>query len=561
MEKFSAAHREKTIKYAKTHTFDAIIIGGGITGAGILLDAVSRGLDVLLIEKHDFASGTSGKSTKLIHGGLRYLKQFDISLVREVGHERAILHKNARHLVRPRKMLLPIFEGGPMGRTTSSIALWIYDWLADVQPHEKRKMLDNNESLQEEPMLNIEGLKGSGLYWEYITDDTRLTIEIIKRAHILGANAINYFTCEGFLYDEKHISGIKARDEIKGELFELKSRAVINAAGPWVDELRKLDKTKKFKKGLQLTKGVHIVIDRNRIPINQACYFIDGQNKRMIFAIPRFNRVYIGTTETLHPRPDLKLQVSEKEADYLLASCNRMFPSIHLELDDVISSWAGLRPLIFLEGKEAVELSRKDEIFSSENGLISIAGGKLTSYRKMAERAVDILCKQLQKNRYLNKSIKSCCTEEIRIYGAIFNSEQELMKFKENCLNQLFELGIKPSYGQELLFKYGAAAKRIIDLAKQYIENGKDSEEAIILSELQDCLEEEMVIKPADFIIRRSAMIYFHPEKARQYEEIILEHMRLYYNWTDSETMIARNDYTESLASIRLTKDPDFQQI
>ncbi|MEM6725751.1 MAG: glycerol-3-phosphate dehydrogenase/oxidase, partial [Bacteroidota bacterium] len=284
----SALSRQERIQQLQKETFDILVIGGGITGAGIALDAAARGLRTALVEKEDFAWGTSSRSTKLVHGGLRYLKQLEIALVREVGLERAIVHQNAQHIVLPERMLLPIVEGGTLGKYSSSIGLKVYDWLAGVDRTEQRKMLSKKETLKAEPLLKEEGLKGGGIYYEYRTDDARLTIEVLKTAAEYGALPLNHAKAKGLLYDEQgQVHGAQIHDEIGTTEFEIQAKIVINAAGPWVDELRQLDKEGVSGKRLHLTKGIHLVVAKEKLPIQQAVYFDVEEDNRMIFAVPR----------------------------------------------------------------------------------------------------------------------------------------------------------------------------------------------------------------------------------------------------------------------------------
>ena len=275
-----------------------IIIGGGITGAGIALDAASRGLKTALVEKNDFAFGTSSRSTKLIHGGLRYLKQLEFGLVKEVGSERAVVHRLAPHLVVPEKMLLPLSEKKGLGYWLTSIGLKVYDWLAGVKPEDQRRMLTKLQTLKSEPLLRKDDVKGGAIYAEYRTDDARLTIEIIKAAVTHGADVLSYAEAFDFVYNGDQVAGIKVRDGISGEEFVMHSKVVVSAAGPWVDELREINKSKTGKR-LHLTKGVHIVVAHARFPVRQAIYF-DVEDGRMIFAIPRGRTTYIGTTDTTY---------------------------------------------------------------------------------------------------------------------------------------------------------------------------------------------------------------------------------------------------------------------
>ena len=254
MNTLSSIQRPQIIYSLQDVTYDLLVIGGGITGAGIALDAASRGLKVALIEKDDFASGTSSKSTKLIHGGLRYLKQFEIQLVREVGQERAIVHKLAPHLVVAEKMLLPLVKGGTYGSFATSIGLWVYDILAGVKGEDRRRMLSMKATAKKEPLIRKDILQGGGFYAEYRTDDARLTIENIKTAVQQGAICLNYIKAEEFLYDEKgKVNGAICIDQLSEEQFEIKANYIISAAGPWVDKLRKKENTFSFQRAFILS--------------------------------------------------------------------------------------------------------------------------------------------------------------------------------------------------------------------------------------------------------------------------------------------------------------------
>src|SRR6478752_7573516 len=282
---FSYFSRQATLQKFDKKQYDVIVIGGGITGAGIALDASLRGLKTALVEKEDFAYGTSSRSTKLIHGGLRYLKQLEFGLVKEVGSERAVVHNLAPHLVIPEKMLLPLSEKKGLGYWLTSIGLKVYDWLAGVKPEDQRKMLTRLQTLKHEPLLRNDDVKGGAIYAEYRTDDARLTMEIMKAAAKHGADVINYVHADDFLYSDANITGVKATDVIANQSFRIQAKVVVNATGPWVDELREINKSKEGKR-LHLTKGVHIVVAHSKVPVHQAIYF-DVEDGRMIFAIPR----------------------------------------------------------------------------------------------------------------------------------------------------------------------------------------------------------------------------------------------------------------------------------
>ena len=516
--KFTNLERQKTIGNLESEEFDLVVIGGGITGGGIALDAASRGLKVVLLEKGDFASGTSSKSTKLIHGGLRYLKQFDFWLVKEVGSERAIVHKLAPHLVLPEKMLLPLIENGSYGKWLTSIGLKVYDILAQVSGDDKRKMLEKKEAMKLEPLLPKKILNGAGYYAEYRTDDARLTIENIKTSLLFGAQALNYAKVNDFLYDNEKVAGVKVTDETTGKEFTIKSKYVISAAGPWVDELRSLNNSKKGKQ-LHLTKGVHLVFPYEKLPVKQSVYF-DIPDGRMMFAIPRGKVTYVGTTDTNYNDNKDRVRTDIADAIYLISAVNNMFPDINLELDDIVSSWAGLRPLIHEEGKSASELSRKDEIFVSDTGLISIAGGKLTGYRKMAERVVDHIAKKMEEE--YDTELKECYTEKIFLCGNVdFKKFKHVKKYISEVYDNIKNEGFSKHDAWFLVTNYGKQTEKILELYATIVE--ADPYVRLAKAEVAFGIDYEMVQTPMDFFIRRTGRLYFDIESIRTLMEPILK--------------------------------------
>lgn len=503
-----------------------LIIGGGITGAGIALDAASRGLKTALIEKKDFAYGTSSRSTKLIHGGLRYLKQLEFGLVKEVGSERAVVHNLAPHLVIPEKMLLPLYEKRGLGSTLTSIGLKLYDWLAGVKPEDQRKMLTRKQTLKKEPLLNPADVKGGAIYAEYRTDDARLTIEIVKTASARGATVSNYCEAIEFIYDNGKAVGVKVLDHSSNLVFDVRSTAIVNAAGPWVDTLREKDRSKSGKR-LHLTKGVHIVVPREKLPVTQAIYFDVGDG-RMIFAIPRGRTTYVGTTDTNYTENIDDVRTQRDDAAYLIKAVNETFTNADLHLTDVESSWAGLRPLIHEEGKSASELSRKDEIFHSPSGLISIAGGKLTGYRKMAERVVDLVVK----NYFDADQLQSCLTGSIHITDPFFKNSEEVKNYRQS-LEKLLERDQLQGYTAYLVSTYGRQTDEIISRLEQ--ETGADHDLRLATAELRFCIEKEMIMSASDFFVRRTGMLYFDMPRLRRLFDPLTRQMKEVLHWSDEQ--------------------------
>lgn len=539
------AQRAALLQQLKSEEFDLLVVGGGITGAGIALDAASRGLKTALVEKRDFASGTSSKSTKLIHGGLRYLKQFEFGLVREVGLERGVVHKLAPHMVKAEKMLLPIMEGGTFGKTSTSFGLWLYDQLAGVTGSDRRRMLTREETANLEPALRKKGLIGGGLYAEYRTDDARLTIELIKAALRHQAVCLNYIEIDDFTHDDSGcINGAICNDLTGNEHFKLSARHIVSAAGPWVDQLREKDKSLHGKR-LFLSKGVHIVVSGDRLPIRHAVYF-DVPDGRMLFAIPRHRATYIGTTDTpFSGNPD-QVFANPEDVDYLLAGVNSMFPGAGLGRKDVESTWAGLRPLIYEEGKSASEMSRRDEIFESASGLISIAGGKLTGYRKMAERVTDLVAAKLSASD--GRQFGPCRTKGIPLQRKTFSDAREALHFAQALKAEVTAAGLPGFYADYLVENYGHESLNILGASAKF---EAAPETALLRAELDYCLTEELVLKPADFLERRTGRLYFYIKSIGDNLEVVLEDMGRWLGWTEDKKQLERAEMQTLLRNVR----------
>ncbi|WP_145449270.1 glycerol-3-phosphate dehydrogenase/oxidase [Staphylococcus hominis] len=520
--------------------FDVVVIGGGITGAGIALDATQRGMKVALVEMQDFAQGTSSRSTKLVHGGLRYLKQAQIKVVAETGKERAIVYENGPHVTTPEWMLLPMHKGGTFGKFTTNIGLTMYDRLAGVKRHERKKMLSKQATLNKEPLVKKDGLKGGGYYVEYRTDDARLTIEVMKRAAEKGAEVINHTKSTDFVYDAKNkVSGIKVKDMLTGEEYQINAKKVINAAGPWVDEVRKKDYTRNNKQ-LRLTKGVHVVIDQSKFPLRQAVYFDTEKDGRMIFAIPREGKAYVGTTDTFYNNEKTKPLTNQEDRDYLIDAINYMFPDVHVTDADIESTWAGVRPLILEDGKDPSEISRKDEIWEGKSGLLTIAGGKLTGYRHMALEIVDLLAKRL-KQEYSLKFADSK-TKNTPISGGDVGGSKNFENYVNRKVQEGKALGLSTDVAHNLASKYGSNVDKLFAIAQ--LTNEKDLNMPLELYvQLVYSVQNEMVYKPTDFLIRRTGKLYFDINTVKQYKQAIIDELDKLLNYTAEQ----KNEFSKEV--------------
>ncbi|MET3322240.1 UNVERIFIED_ORG: glycerol-3-phosphate dehydrogenase [Peribacillus simplex] len=529
--RFSNIYREETIELLKKEKFDVLVIGGGITGAGISLDATTRGMKVALVEMQDFAAGTSSRSTKLVHGGLRYLKQFEIKMVAEVGKEREIVYENGPHVTTPERMLLPMHKGGTFGKFSTSIGLRVYDFLAGVKKSERRKMLSVSETLKMEPLVKKEGLKGGGHYVEYRTDDARLTIEVMKAAVDKGAAPINYTKVEKLLYENGKVIGVQVNDILSGNQYEIYADKVINAAGPWVDSIREKDQSKKGKT-LKLSKGVHVVIDQSKFPLKQALYF-DTPDGRMIFAIPRAGKAYVGTTDTFYDGDPAVPTVTSEDRAYLLKAIDYMFPEVKVSDEDIESSWAGVRPLILEEGKDPSEISRKDEIWESDSGLITIAGGKLTGYRKMAKTTVDLVAGKL--SQQTNRSYPNSSTKKMPISGGDVGGSINFSDYIQTHIQIGVDSGLTAKDSKELLAMYGSNAAVLFNIAKS--EGDVETRTGLpqkLFVQLQYALDHEMAATPVDFFFRRTGTLLFDIDLVQTHKSAVIKYMAEYFGWTES---------------------------
>jgi glycerol-3-phosphate dehydrogenase len=385
------ARRQAALAALGRESFDLLVIGGGINGAGIARDAAMRGLRTALVERGDFASGTSSRSSKLIHGGFRYLEQGQVLLVLESVRERERLRRLAPHLVRPQEFVFPIYRDGPIGRLKLGAGLWAYDLLAGLWRVRRHRMLGRHAAAAAEPALRRDGLRGAGVYWDYRTDDARLVLETCLAAAREGAVLASYAEAVAFLRQDGRIVGARVADRLGRVEVAVRARVVVNAAGPWVDAVASLDAPAPPR--LRLTKGVHVVVPRDRIGHRAAVVLHAVGDGRVMFVIPWGTHSLVGTTDTDHAGgPAAPPVVERADVAYLLDTVNHYFPEACLGPADVVSAFAGLRPLVApsVGGDMAPSsVSREEEIFTSESGLISIAGGKLTTYRLVAAAVVD----------------------------------------------------------------------------------------------------------------------------------------------------------------------------
>jgi glycerol-3-phosphate dehydrogenase len=369
--------------------FDLLVIGGGITGAGVAREASLRGLKTALVEAQDFGEGTSSRSSRLIHGGLRYLEQGRLRLVFEAQRERKILLRLAPHLVRPLPFLLPVYRGDRVPRWKVAAGLTLYDLLAAGGNVRRHRTLGKRGLLEAEPLLRERGLTGGGLYYDAQCDDARLTVATVRAAIHHGARAANHVRVTGLIRTVAGMTGAYLRDELTGETGEVRAHLVVNATGPWADGIRRMEDPR-AEPLLRPTKGVHVVVPRARVGHRHAIIFTSAVDGRVMFVLPWGEWTYIGTTDTDTAEPPDRVAADEADVIYLLRSANALFPGARLAPEDVITTWAGLRPLLAADpAAPASTISREHRIVRGRGGVLTIVGGKLTTWRSMAAELVD----------------------------------------------------------------------------------------------------------------------------------------------------------------------------
>jgi glycerol-3-phosphate dehydrogenase len=397
--------REAALRSLTEKPLDVLVVGGGIVGAGIARDAAMRGLKVGLVEQHDFSFGTSSRSSRLLHGGLRYLAQGRVGLVREASVEKKIIHRIAPHLTEPLPFIFPTYRGNKNWVLWQlKIGVKVYDLLCSGRNLGRSTWLGKSAVLQKVPGLTGAGLKGAVRYYDGFTNDARLTIDTLRSAEHAGAALLNY--CK-FLSAARHRPDewqCAVEDRLAGGRLNLSARTVVNATGPWADGLLR------SRVKLRLTKGIHLVVERARVPVPETV--VMTEDKRILFAIPWGERTILGTTDTDYDGPLDDVRVDGADVQYVLRVTNQFFPSARLAPQDVVGAWAGLRPLVADPNGRPSDISRSHEILSPEPGWWDVTGGKLTTYRLMAEQTVDHLVRWLVRGRAIGQRIQPCRTAE-----------------------------------------------------------------------------------------------------------------------------------------------------
>jgi glycerol-3-phosphate dehydrogenase len=527
---FSSQQRKDLFGEAQAEVFDVLIVGGGITGACAARDAVRRGLSTAIVDKSDWAYGTSSRSSKLVHGGLRYLELFDFKLVFEACRERRRLLLNAPHVVWPQPFIFPVYKGDKNPLFIIDIGLWMYDTLALFRNVQNHQLHGPKRILQVEPELDRDKLKGGGQFYDCATDDARLTLSHIQSARLEGACCLSYTRVVDFLRRDGMVCGARVLDEAGGTEFDIEARVVLNCTGPWTDALCEIDDTEADPK-LRPTKGSHVIVPWERVKATNAMPIISPRDERLLFLVPWGDFALIGTTDTDYTDDYDTIHASKEDVDYILEAANRTLPRAGLDYDDIISTYAGLRPLVVEGGgvdvKES-QVSREHSIYESHSGLISIAGGKLTTARSMAEELVDLAAVRLEE-RFGIKADR-CATRKAPVFGKggvdfskrLGRLAREI-RLDDDVISRMQALGTGAIRVLNMLAEDGSMAKRLGDDIP-YLE-----------AEVIYSAREEMVMTLADFMVRRSLIFYEDKEQGLGCAGKVAELLGSELGWDEKE--------------------------
>jgi len=502
-------NRQALFSALEGEQFDLLIIGAGITGSGAARDAAMRGLRVALIDAGDIGAGTSSRSAKLIHGGSRYMAQGDLMVVRQAANERKVLRRIAPHLSLTNPMVIP-------AKTKVQIQalkayMWSYEKLGNVEKGERHVVWSKMRLQQEEPLVRATDFSGAVVFPEYLTDDARLTLANVRSAFGAGAVAATYAATREIIKEGSRVTGAVVKSTLPGDEWtaRVRARIVINAAGPWVDEVRLME-DRGAKRKLQLTKGIHIVMSRDRIPITRTIIMY-APDRRGLFVVPRGQYVYFGTTDTFYPQAEYWPEITHDDIDYLLDTAMSYLDVEPFTDRDIVALWSGLRPLLGEEGKKPSEISRRDEVMEGPRGLLSVAGGKLTAYRAMAEQLVD-RCEKLLNHAHIDAQ-----TAVDPLPGGDFSGSFETL-----C-SRIERLGLAPQEAERAALLYGSEALAIF--AKG---NG-------IAVEVRQAVLTEGALTLEDYWVRRSARARFDEDGGMASLETAADHMGKLLEWPEEE--------------------------
>lgn len=540
---------------------DVLVIGGGITGAGIARDAARRGLSVALVDMNDLAFGTSSRSSKLIHGGLRYLEHYEFSLVFESVSERRILQDIAPHLVNPLGFLFPVYKGARRQLWIINAGMWLYDGLSLFRSPKIHKNLKPREVAELEPALKQERLKGAPLYYDCSTDDARLTLETALDAAEHGAVIATWAKVQGFLKTESgRVRGVVVSDELGGEQREVEARTIVNATGPWTDQTIAMSQALASGSILRPTKGIHVVVEHAKLPLSNAVVCFHPSDERVLFAIPWGDRTYLGTTDTDFEGDAAAVAATLEDVDYLIDASNCYFPDHQLCREDVIATWAGIRPLMAPQegGGDLKEssVSREHQILIGQDGLITIAGGKLTTYRRMAGEVVDTAVRLLELERG-PLDLRAPDTGKQPLLGAVGWPEDDDHAKVADEVAKAGHPRVPEDVALHLACTYGM---RAMELARAMAKDASACERLVagrpeVMAQVDFAVSKELAATVCDVMIRRTQLFYRDREQGLGAAPRVAARMAALLGWDEARTAKELARYEAEVARSRIWRE------
>ncbi len=534
LKKFSASLREENLQKLQSDYFDVLIIGGGINGAGIARDAASRGMKVALVEANDFASGTSSRSSKLVHGGIRYLENLEFSLVFEALSERAKLFQIAPNLVHPLRFVLPIYKGARVGMMKMGLGMALYDLLSLYQAPKLHERLSKEETLRRLPILDSENLRGAYEYSDAYMDDDRLVHETLRSANHQEATIANYVkVTQGFLENEK-LYAVEVEDCLSGGKFQIKAKHFIGGTGPWTDIFGE-SVMPEWQKVLRPTKGVHLTFSRERLPLSRAIVMFSNDQKRIVFGIPRHEMTIIGTTDTDYSTNPRSVKAEKEDVDYLLKVIDQHFPGAKIQAKDILSSYAGVRPLVQDGSNSEGKTSREHQIWLDSRNITFVAGGKYTTYRLIAKQTMEQALEAYDIEDQGNFAHSQT--------GEIMNplvSNEHIEKAESLLDTWANECEIGRADIQMLIDRHGMEAEEIID-------SYADEYPHLWQMEAKHAIKTTMCLNLKDFYFRRVPLFLAKPDHGLADLDAIARVFQEDLGWSDAQTISQKESLLKSI--------------
>lgn len=537
---FRDLQRQRAFTALASAPFDVLVIGGGITGAGVARDAALRGLRVALVEQDDFASGTSSRSSRLIHGGVRYLEHGQIHLVFESSRERRTLQQIAPHLVRPLAFTWPVYRGARVPRWKLALGLTLYDMLALFRNVGRHVRLDASGVIAKEPKVRRTDLAGGAQYWDAATDDVRLTLANVLSAQRAGAVVVNHARVDALLRDGERVSGARVVNRVGGGATEVRARVTVNATGPWSDRVESLAHAGGAA-GVRGSKGVHISVPRSRVGNVAALTLVAPQDGRVMFVLPAGAFTIIGTTDTFDDVSPENVRAAETDVRYLLAAVNHYFPDAQLERGDVVTAWAGLRPLAAGEGAagDPGSASREHSIMTTMPGLVRVTGGKLTTYRAMAEEIVDVVQQEGGFDR-----VRSSTAQRPLEGGDVTDVKSAIMEATRTIGDGVV--------AERLVHAYGSAWRSVWAVVAEdaSLRSRVAPDRPYLVAELRHGVTEELALTLGDLLIRRTPVAFETADNGRRAARDVAGAVGAWLGWSADETADALVAYDAEVARL-----------